>query len=73
MGLVIHQSQSMEGKGMEIKTCPFCGGEAKLITQGVPPSEEFCCWCTECMIATEWDLSKKYVIKIWNRRTRKSE
>lgn len=53
----------------ELKPCPFCGSEAKLISRGscnyVTCSNEDECWCgMTCPVSTPEEA-----VQIWNRRT----
>lgn len=53
----------------ELKPCPFCGSEAKLISRGrcnyVTCSNEDECWCgMTCPVDTPEEA-----VQIWNRRT----
>ena len=47
----------------ELKTCPFCGGEAEIL--GIQ-----CIWvhCTSCLAETLSFDSEEEAIKAWNRR-----
>ena len=52
----------------ELKPCPFCGSEAKLISRGscnyVTCSNEDECWCgMTCPVGTPEEA-----VRIWNRR-----
>ena len=52
----------------ELKSCPFCGSEAKLISRGscnyVTCSNEDECWCgMTCPVGTAEEA-----VQIWNRR-----
>ena len=64
---------SMEGKGMEIKTCPFCGNnEAKFQHYDVLENGEvgeFCgIRCQYCGINFFTDGKESETIKSWNHR-----
>jgi hypothetical protein len=54
----------------ELKSCPFCGGEAKT-------HKEFCgTWkikCTKCScdVGRYWFWTKQHAIEAWNTRTPK--
>ena len=57
----------------ELKQCPFCGSEAKLISRGscnyVTCSNEDECWCgMTCPVSTPEEA-----VRIWNRRTTEKE
>ena len=47
----------------KLKPCPFCGGEPELKKTGAWRWIE-----CKCGVNTEWELDKKKVIDIWNRR-----
>lgn len=52
---------------VELKKCPFCGGEAEInLFLG-----NYCVTCTECMgsIFPAKGMTKEEAIKAWNRRT----
>ena len=48
---------------MELKPCPFCGGEAVLVG-----SKYFWVCCKECGTESKADGIKKVVINKWNTR-----
>jgi len=55
--------------GMELKKCPFCGGEA-----GFQKSKDSNLWswwkaaCSDCLCGTDYYASKSAAKKVWNRR-----
>ena len=55
---------------MEIRPCPFCGGEAKLEDLGGGMNcGRFFVKCTKCEIAQDaLSATKQTAIKRWNRR-----
>lgn len=55
---------------MELKHCPFCGGEARLVVVSYPAGDRYRVCCTDCG-ATTWPrmISGKLAEKTWNRRT----
>ena len=52
----------------DLKPCPFCGGEAKMIIAG--KFKKACCANPSCDIRPETGIStdKNAVIEAWNRR-----
>ena len=64
---------------VDLKPCPFCGGEAKIqatITHSVPNYSRHYCYCKECLASgesftdTSQDGSSVFkAIESWNRRT----
>lgn len=62
----------------ELKTCPFCGGKAKIVTsvtKGIPnrPTAyiecELCSASTRVVVDLEWDGSFIWkTIELWNER-----
>lgn len=62
----------MEDK-IELKSCPYCGGEAKLIKRKFkaglfPVGGTYYVHCKSCLIQTQPRNKKEIVIEIWNRR-----
>lgn len=53
---------------MEIKACPFCGGEARERTDG-PYYLVFCCFCGGEMVR----VTKRAAITAWNSRAGEEE
>ena len=55
--------------GLNLKPCPFCGGEARLTVQSYPGGDRYRVCCTDCG-ATTWPriISGKDAAKAWNRR-----
>ena len=60
---------------MEIKKCPFCGGEAKIEEfyefdgyQGESASYLVYCSGCDCILTTHKNSTKKEIIELWNRR-----
>lgn len=61
----------------ELKPCPFCGEEARLINKCAAFEKVSCVICTKCgartkdfSISTKWS-SDQEAIEAWNRRTEK--
>lgn len=58
-----------------LKTCPFCGGEAKGVTNyeyGL--ARGYFCYCTRCGIQqTRIYATKQAAIKSWNRRVNEND
>jgi Lar family restriction alleviation protein len=52
-----------EKKMEELKKCPFCGGEAKIVGYSL-----FWIVCKECFAETDAFDTKIEAIKAWNRR-----
>jgi Lar family restriction alleviation protein len=50
---------------IEIKPCPFCGGEAKLTTC----MDESWVSCKSCLASAPLVASKEGALKAWNDRT----
>ena len=49
---------------LELKPCPFCGGEAEL----VGPSFLAQAVCTECGARTRFESCNDYAVAAWNKR-----
>jgi len=60
---------------MELKPCPFCGGEAEPIdekevyTDTAYASELWIIECKICQASTSFQLTKEDAINSWNHRT----
>lgn len=53
----------------ELKPCPFCGGNAKLMTYKTPTfGEVFYVACRVCGNETKVKLADEEAIEAWNRR-----
>lgn len=54
---------------MDLKPCPFCGGEARLALVSYPGGDRYRVHCTDCG-ATTWPriIDGKAAIRAWNRR-----
>lgn len=50
----------------ELKPCPFCGGEAEIISGFGKYTVQ--CKKGGCMANISWASNKDYAIKAWNRR-----
>ena len=64
----------------ELKPCPFCGGEAKLVNQKVMGGYDYSfVRCKKCDIGTQkYEVSTEYcssdkAISTWNRRVDNAE
>ena len=59
---------------VELKPCPFCGGEAGTGTQHDPDGDFAFVNCTECMASTnvllgqQWRFTEAEAIAAWNTR-----
>lgn len=53
----------LKKKMEELKKCPFCGGEAKIVGYSL-----FWIVCEECLAETAGFATKEEAIKAWNRR-----
>lgn len=60
---------------MEIKKCPFCGGETKIeefyefdAYQGERVSYLVYCSGCDCILTTHKNSTKQKIIELWNRR-----
>ena len=49
----------------ELKTCPFCGGDAKISGHGM---NFYNVYCKDCDVITQDYDSKQEAIEAWNRR-----
>ena len=63
---------------IELKPCPFCGGEASLVKRKLktgfyPSGGTYYVHCKNCLITTQPRSKKEPVIEIWNRRTGENE
>jgi Lar family restriction alleviation protein len=52
----------------ELKLCPFCGGEARIIDLEDPEYKYYQIRCSKCMCKTESHLGMEETIAAWNRR-----
>ena len=49
---------------MELKRCPFCGGNNIMVSNwGL-----WRCWCMDCLAKSADEIRKKDAIEAWNRR-----
>lgn len=55
-------------KKPELKPCPFCGGEAKIMK--VPATGNCVAYCTKCAadVGRAWYWKENDAAKAWNRR-----
>ena len=58
---------------IELKPCPFCGGEAALVKRDIqfghwPSGGTWYVHCKKCLITTQPRRKADPVIEIWNRR-----
>ena len=52
---------------MELKPCPFCGGEAEVLESD--HSATFYCWCDSCETRGNYYNTEAEAIEAWNTRT----
>lgn len=50
----------------ELKPCPFCGGEAKVVDQFYVSARYVI--CEHCGATSSWCLTNEQAVKSWNRR-----
>ena len=58
-------------KQTELKTCPFCGGDAifpKAKDEFGKEIESTFVICTKCGVSTCWCTRRKKAAELWNRR-----
>lgn len=53
-----------------LKSCPFCGGEAKYL---MPTNDLHTVQCIHCAIGTPYSSRKEKSIAAWNRRAEPKE
>ena len=53
---------------MKIAPCPCCCGTARVFAVIIEEVKMWQIGCTACGLATEYDDSKEYLLKNWNRR-----
>jgi Lar family restriction alleviation protein len=56
---------------IEIKPCPFCGGEGENIRDDMNELTEFYCQCKECMAKGPYAGMPVSAILLWNNRVEK--
>jgi Lar family restriction alleviation protein len=54
----------------ELKLCPFCGGEARIIDLEDPEYKYYQICCSKCMCKTESHLGMEETIAAWNMRVK---
>lgn len=55
----------------DLRECPFCGGEARLVgiqKTGEAPFNHWIIQCTKCLCGTDWEDGKENATKAWNAR-----
>ena len=57
-------STKLEPTRTELLPCPFCGGEARIVTA----VGESWVLCNKCKATTEAHTSRQFAIDAWNRR-----
>ena len=63
---------------MELKPCPFCGGEARVVFRPVRVGAHvsrgtYYVHCKTCLIATQPRKKQHLVVEVWNRRAGEGE
>ena len=58
----------------ELKPCPFCGGEAKVIKDGTLTDQSviYSALCTCCRTQCYWFETKEETIEAWNTRAERT-
>ena len=52
-----------------LKPCPFCNGEAQIISMFQYDIYMYACACSECPVFTGYQDTKAKAIKAWNTRS----
>lgn len=52
---------------MEIKPCPFCGGESEVYTKGVAIVRYYA-KCSVCQVQTDDEMGPEQAADVWNSR-----
>ena len=59
-----------KGAGMEIRNCPFCGGNNfDVINTGGDDPAQFAVWCSGCASTSTWCDTDDQAIEAWNNRS----
>lgn len=58
----------------ELKSCPFCGGEARVVKDGrwTDQSVIYAVVCGECHAMSRWCESEEEAIEAWNTRAERT-
>lgn len=52
----------------ELKTCPFCGGEAEIVEDRLFGEDYYAGRCRSCAATYAFEATKEEAIAAWNRR-----
>lgn len=52
----------------ELKSCPFCGGEALISNIIIAPEIVHSITCIKCKIESKYSIDKNKIIEAWNTR-----
>ena len=65
---VLERINGKEPDMPELKTCPFCGGEAEVYTEEDDTQEWFCVRCVDCWARTDGNDTEIGARDAWNQR-----
>lgn len=54
--------------GEELKPCPFCGGEARIVIRSGGGTDHYQAECKECFCKTTFYIVQEDATVVWNRR-----
>ena len=60
--------EGMEDEEIELKPCPFCGGNAESYTPWTGDAYGYWIRCEECGCETDVYSAQKYAVEAWNER-----
>ena len=60
---------------MELKKCPFCGGDGKVKSMrfGFETEPRWAVTCGNCAIAIGWEDTEAAAVERWNRRAHEAD